>query len=167
MCSSAEFQILGIKGLSCVDLAPHLFLSHHHHLLPTASSPSNNSAALQLLLAAIISPSQGQGSPPGYAAAAPTPVAAAAPAPIPIPVAPAPAPAPAAVPVPAFQTRGPWVAGALYVVVPSGPLTAVAEVELVEGESGPTWYCITKGCWVSVTLNNHLAVSVVQGSPAP
>ncbi|KAJ7870136.1 hypothetical protein B0H13DRAFT_1896336 [Mycena leptocephala] len=128
-----------------------------------ASSPSNNSAALQLLSAAIVSLSQG-GSPPGYAPAAP---ASAGSAPTPIPVAPAPAPMAAAVAPPGFRTRGPWTAGALYVVVPSGPLIAVAEAELSEGEGSPLWYCITKGCWVGVTLNNHMAVSAVQGVSSP
>ncbi|KAJ7801521.1 hypothetical protein B0H14DRAFT_3489442 [Mycena olivaceomarginata] len=40
-----------------------------------------------------------------------------------------------------FQTHGPWVAGALYLVVPTGPLVAVAEPPVAEGEE-PLWYCV-------------------------
>ncbi|KAJ7149501.1 hypothetical protein C8R43DRAFT_1128494 [Mycena crocata] len=69
-----------------------------------------------------------------------------------------PFPAPAATvaaPV-GFRTSGPWIAGALYVVVPSGPLLPIAEPDYGE-DDGPTWYCITKGTFVGVTLSNALA----------
>jgi hypothetical protein len=53
------------------------------------------------------------------------------------------------------------VAGALYKVVPTGPLIAVAEDETVEEH--PLWYCITKGLYVGITLNNALALGAVSG----
>ncbi|KAJ7834497.1 hypothetical protein B0H13DRAFT_1914068 [Mycena leptocephala] len=59
-----------------------------------------------------------------------------------------------------FRTRGPWVAGALYTVVPTGPLLAIAEDEYTD-EEGPTWYAITRGLYVGVTLSNALAVNAV------
>ncbi|KAJ7932990.1 hypothetical protein B0H13DRAFT_1856600 [Mycena leptocephala] len=82
---------------------------------------------------------------------------ASAPAPV---VAAASSVAPTAGPV-AFRTRGPWVASALYKVVPGGPLVAVAEDET--SEENPLWYCITKGLYVGVTLNNALALGAVSG----
>ncbi|KAJ7909715.1 hypothetical protein B0H13DRAFT_2330064 [Mycena leptocephala] len=91
--------------------------------------------------------------------------------------APAPAPAPPATvqppvvaglaptPVVGFCTQGPWVAGALYVVVPTAPLLMVAEDELEEGTESPTWYCITRGHYIGVTTSNALAINAVVGVP--
>ncbi|KAJ7023227.1 hypothetical protein C8F04DRAFT_1271652 [Mycena alexandri] len=84
-------------------------------------------------------------------------------------VAPAPSPAPAPAPTPstgAFLTRGPWVAGGLYLVVPSGPLLAVPEEELDDYEEPPIWYAITRGRYVGVTMNNGLAVNATTGISA-
>ncbi|KAJ7901032.1 hypothetical protein B0H14DRAFT_3422941 [Mycena olivaceomarginata] len=61
-----------------------------------------------------------------------------------------------------FQTHGPWVAGALYLVVPTGPLVAVAEPPVAEGEE-PFWYCVTCGKHVGLTINNALAMAAVVG----
>lgn len=84
-------------------------------------------------------------------------------APAPAPAVPAPAPAAAAtsVPVPPtiFHTTGPWVAGALYVVVPSAPLLAIPEETPAFGDSSPLWYCITRGHFVGCTLSNSLALN--------
>ncbi|KAJ7687067.1 hypothetical protein B0H14DRAFT_3176746, partial [Mycena olivaceomarginata] len=67
------------------------------------------------------------------------------------------------VPLPAgFQTQGPWVAGALYLVVPAGPLAPVPEEAAAEGEA-PLWYCITRGRHIGVTLHNSLALAAVVG----
>ncbi|KAJ7784199.1 hypothetical protein B0H16DRAFT_1708938 [Mycena metata] len=81
----------------------------------------------------------------------------------------APAPSPAAAPAPspgAFLTRGPWIAGALYLVVPSGPLLAVPEEELDGDDDPPVWYAITRGRYVGVTMNNGLAVNAATGISA-
>ncbi|KAJ7805455.1 hypothetical protein B0H14DRAFT_3485131 [Mycena olivaceomarginata] len=74
-----------------------------------------------------------------------------------------PAATPPTVAPPGFQNQGPWVAGALYLVVPSGPLAAVPEAEPAEGEAPPPWYCITRGKHVGVMLNNSLALAAVVG----
>ncbi|KAJ7097099.1 hypothetical protein B0H15DRAFT_797819 [Mycena belliarum] len=100
----------------------------------------------------------------------------AAPSPAPVVAAPAPsviaAPAPSVVAAPApsvvsvssplgFHTAGPWVAGSLYLVVPTGPLLPIAED--ATGEETPAWYCITRGHYVGVTLSNPLALAAVSG----
>ncbi|KAJ7629775.1 hypothetical protein DFH06DRAFT_1338201 [Mycena polygramma] len=85
--------------------------------------------------------------------------AAAAPTPSPTPAATTPAPV-------GFHTRGPWVAGALYTVVPSGPLLPIAEPDIehgVEGEEAPRWYAITSGLYVGVTSSHPLATHAVVG----
>ncbi|KAJ7918083.1 hypothetical protein B0H13DRAFT_2321739 [Mycena leptocephala] len=61
-----------------------------------------------------------------------------------------------------FRTRGPWVAGALYTVVPTAPLMPIAEDEHTGGDA-PSWYAITRGLYVSITLSNALAVNAVVG----
>jgi hypothetical protein len=67
------------------------------------------------------------------------------------------------VPPPAgFQTQGPWVAGALYLVVPAGLLAPVPEEAAAEGEA-PLWYCITRGKHIGVALHNTLALAAVVG----
>ncbi|KAJ7093762.1 hypothetical protein C8R44DRAFT_890666 [Mycena epipterygia] len=92
---------------------------------------------------------------------APMPVAA-PPAPMPViaPAAPAPVPAPAAT---GFLTRGPWIAGSLYVVIPTGPLMLTAEDPPADPEEPPLWYCITAGRFVGVTLSNGMALAASQG----
>ncbi|KAJ7173286.1 hypothetical protein C8R46DRAFT_1031646 [Mycena filopes] len=76
-----------------------------------------------------------------------------------------PAPAPAAPPpFEVFRTRGPWVAGGLYYVVPSGKLVPIVEAD--DADSDATWYCITRGTYVGVTLNNALALAAVVGVSA-
>ncbi|KAJ7886966.1 hypothetical protein B0H13DRAFT_1889026 [Mycena leptocephala] len=75
-------------------------------------------------------------------------------------------PAPAPTPIVGFRTHGPWIAGALYVVVPTAPLRMVAEDELEEGAQGPTWYCITRGHYIGVTTSNALAINAVVGVSA-
>ncbi|KAJ7138903.1 hypothetical protein C8R46DRAFT_1047155 [Mycena filopes] len=60
-----------------------------------------------------------------------------------------------------FRTGGPWIAGALYHVVPSGPLLPVPQDEDEDG----LWYCITSGTFVGVTLSQALASKAVVGVP--
>ncbi|KAJ7457540.1 hypothetical protein B0H11DRAFT_1924998 [Mycena galericulata] len=121
------------------------------------SSGANAAAALQFFVNAIaaLNPvSQSQSQPVVSASATQTP---AAPAPAAPPVISAPADPPR-VPEPAmFHIRGPWIAGHLYHVVPTGPLMPIAEN--ATDEEQPTWYCITKGRYVGITLSNALAVA--------
>ncbi|KAJ7784912.1 hypothetical protein DFH07DRAFT_763525 [Mycena maculata] len=83
--------------------------------------------------------------------------------------APAPTPSPPGTPPPVatalagFQTRGPWVAGTLYLVVPTGPLVLIPEAPVADGEDTPLWYCITKGTFVGVHLNHALVLAAVSG----
>ncbi|KAJ7652315.1 hypothetical protein B0H17DRAFT_1214980 [Mycena rosella] len=117
-------------------------------------SDAKTVAALQAMLAAMAA-SLAPGSPPG-AGNTPAPQAA----PIgPIAGSSTTTTLPAAGPV-GFQTRGPWVAGALYQVVPTAPLTLIAEAD---GDDDPLWYCITRGAYVGVTVNNALALGAVSG----
>ncbi|KAJ7666205.1 hypothetical protein DFH06DRAFT_1127333 [Mycena polygramma] len=77
--------------------------------------------------------------------------------------APAAAPVDVGAPVFGFHTKGPWVAGNLYVVVPTGDLLPITEEEVPAGETGPNWYCITKGHYVGVTPSNPLALNATLG----
>ncbi|KAJ7140437.1 hypothetical protein C8R46DRAFT_1233884 [Mycena filopes] len=111
----------------------------------SAALPPNNATAFQYFSAAVASLSQ--------------------------PSVPAPAPVPAPVVVPptppgVFLTRGPWVAGALYIVVPPGPLAPIAEEQYATEDDAPGWYTITKGRYVGVTLSNALALASVVGISA-
>ncbi|KAJ7742484.1 hypothetical protein DFH07DRAFT_777719 [Mycena maculata] len=63
-----------------------------------------------------------------------------------------------------FQTSGPWIAGNLYVVVPTSHLLPVAEAPIAEGEDSPLWYSITKGRYIGLTLSHALALSSVVGA---
>jgi hypothetical protein len=69
-------------------------------------------------------------------------------------------PSTAALPANALRTRGPWVAGTVYHVVPPTPL-----VPTLEGENEPEgpWYSITRGLHVGVTLSNPIAVGAIAG----
>ncbi|KAJ6468696.1 hypothetical protein C8R47DRAFT_1078275 [Mycena vitilis] len=116
-------------------------------------NPQPNVVAMQNMWAAMTALSQSQ-APPAPVHAPVTPAASPAPTP-----APAPAPAPAG-----FHTTGPWVAGALYVVVPAAPLMPIVETNIVpDGEEGPKWYAITRGHYIGVTLSNPLALNAVVG----
>jgi hypothetical protein len=65
----------------------------------------------------------------------------------------------ATVPAPSvLRTSGPWVVEGLYLVVPTGPLTAI-----VDDGAEHLWYCITKGRYVGVTTVNALAIAAVSG----
>ncbi|KAJ7435120.1 hypothetical protein B0H11DRAFT_2257619 [Mycena galericulata] len=55
---------------------------------------------------------------------------------------------------PAFSPMARGWRGGFYVVIPPAPLLPIAE---------PIWYCITKGRYVGVTLNNALALAAVVG----
>ncbi|KAJ7662256.1 hypothetical protein DFH06DRAFT_1325574 [Mycena polygramma] len=59
----------------------------------------------------------------------------------------APTPAPWTAPR-GVQLTGPWVAGAVYGVVPAGPLAVVPEANQVHTGK---WYAITRGRYVGVT----------------
>ncbi|KAJ7825681.1 hypothetical protein B0H13DRAFT_1918550 [Mycena leptocephala] len=127
-----------------------------------AFPPNTDPAAIanfQNLWAAMTALSQGQAPAPAPAPALAAPVQTAAP-PVPTTAPVVQSPAPAA-PV-GFRTRGPWVAGALYTVVPTAPLMPIAEDEHV-GEDASPWYAITRGLYVGVTLSNALAVNAVVG----
>ncbi|KAJ7810046.1 hypothetical protein B0H13DRAFT_1927549 [Mycena leptocephala] len=50
---------------------------------------------------------------------------------------------------------GPWIAGAIYGVIPTGPLA------LVPNQSGEKWYAITKGRYVGVTNSTAIADGAV------
>ncbi|KAJ7811361.1 hypothetical protein B0H13DRAFT_2383927 [Mycena leptocephala] len=52
------------------------------------------------------------------------------------------------------RMTGPWVAGAIYGVVPAGPLAIVPD-------NGEKWYAITKGRYVGVTNNLAIADAAV------
>ncbi|KAJ7450431.1 hypothetical protein FB451DRAFT_1186829 [Mycena latifolia] len=128
---------------------------------PGAVPPSSNTAtvgALQSIFSAMATLVQGF---PPIVSPAPAPAAAVA-GPVPatgsfVPAGPGPASAPG------FLTHGPWVSGSLYVVVPAGPLTLIAEAD---GDDQPLWYCITRGHYVGVTLSHALALAAVTGVPA-
>ncbi|KAJ7123801.1 hypothetical protein C8R43DRAFT_1135852 [Mycena crocata] len=60
-----------------------------------------------------------------------------------------------------LQNHGPWLAGGLYTVVPSGPLLPAT----TPGDDG-VWYCITRGHFVGITPNNALALNAVTGVTA-
>ncbi|KAJ7156553.1 hypothetical protein C8R43DRAFT_1125748 [Mycena crocata] len=116
--------------------------------LPVGSDPSVIAA---FFMNAMHSLAQGTQSPAAATEGAPTPEHQdAAPAPVPLPA-----------PV-GFMSTGPWVAGNLYLVVPTSPLLQLAEPEYTVDE-GPTWYCITKGKYIGLTLSNALALSAVVG----
>ncbi|KAJ7079709.1 hypothetical protein B0H15DRAFT_804277 [Mycena belliarum] len=68
--------------------------------------------------------------------------------------------APAMVPG-GFLTHGPWVAGSVYAVVPTGPLGLVAEDAITE--QAEYWYCITRGLYVGVTISHALALGATSG----
>ncbi|KAJ7169408.1 hypothetical protein C8R46DRAFT_1217109 [Mycena filopes] len=53
-----------------------------------------------------------------------------------------------------IQHQGPWIAGALYGVVPTGPLTVIPD-------NGEHWYAITKGLYVGVTNSTAIADGAV------
>ncbi|KAJ7152748.1 hypothetical protein C8R43DRAFT_1127202 [Mycena crocata] len=109
----------------------------------TTQGSDINAAALQHLNAAMLSLSQAHASPP---------------APAPVSQPPAPPPNLPAAPV-GFQNHGPWLAGGMYVVVPTGPLLPAAQAP----GSDDTWYCITKGHYVGITTSNALALNAVVG----
>ncbi|KAJ7044911.1 hypothetical protein C8F04DRAFT_1174653 [Mycena alexandri] len=133
------------------------------HNSVAAAAPPNNEQVMQFLTAAMATLSQAQ---PGLAPSAPAPAPAAAavtPAPAPPPYPVDAAAAPVVAPGPTFQTRGPWVAGALFIVVPPVALSAIPEDPLVDDESSPLWYAITKGTFIGVTLSNPLALAATVG----
>ncbi|KAJ7867028.1 hypothetical protein B0H13DRAFT_2352116 [Mycena leptocephala] len=153
------------------------------HSVPDAASipasGSGNAAALQLLTAALATLTQAQApaQSPAPAVAPPTPApvtpeAVTEPAmsvplmpadPVVAPPAPLVAPAPAALETPIFRTTGPWVAGALYIVVPTSTMAAIVEEAPPFGDPTPVWYCITKGRFIGITLSNALALSATVG----
>ncbi|KAJ6551554.1 hypothetical protein B0H19DRAFT_1264213 [Mycena capillaripes] len=69
----------------------------------------------------------------------------------------APAETPVGVPAPAptgIQYHGPWVASAIYDVIPTGPLATVPD-------NGEKWYAITKGRYIGVTNSTAIADNAV------
>lgn len=54
----------------------------------------------------------------------------------------------------------PWVAGAVYHVVPPTPLGLTT---FGENEPEGPWYSITRGLHVGVTINNAIAVGAISG----
>ncbi|KAJ6503114.1 hypothetical protein DFH09DRAFT_1335501 [Mycena vulgaris] len=120
-----------------------------------ASAHAQTVAALQALLASMTSNTS---DPSSAQTEAPAPPAGLSVIPVALPIA-TPTPSPAVTPAPGmFLTRGPWVAGSLYQVVPGGPLTHIVEAA---GDDQPLWYCITRGHYVGVTLSHALALAAV------
>ncbi|KAJ7800485.1 hypothetical protein B0H14DRAFT_2616193 [Mycena olivaceomarginata] len=72
---------------------------------------------------------------------------------------PSPGPAIATPSSPAPPTS-PWVAGAVYHVVPPTPLGLTT---FGENEPEGPWYSITRGLHVGVTINNAIAVGAISG----
>ncbi|KAJ7744436.1 hypothetical protein DFH07DRAFT_963662 [Mycena maculata] len=56
-----------------------------------------------------------------------------------------------------FRTSGPWIVGALYIVIPTGGLLPIADDATLERY----WYCVTKGRYVCVTLSHALAWAAI------
>ncbi|KAJ7701960.1 hypothetical protein B0H17DRAFT_1242322 [Mycena rosella] len=54
------------------------------------------------------------------------------------------------------QMTGPWIAGTLYGVVPTAPLTAVPS-------SNKKWFAITHGKYVGLTKNSAISLNAVNG----
>ncbi|KAJ7343879.1 hypothetical protein DFH08DRAFT_871384 [Mycena albidolilacea] len=124
--------------------------------VPAATSPdadANTVAALQNMINAMATLSQAsQAQPlPPHTAPAPTVAQAAVPA-----------ATPAQVPA-GFRTRGPWIAGALFIVVPPEHLMPIPEAPIDSEADSPVWYCITKGKYIGITLSNPLALAAVVG----
>ncbi|KAJ7735251.1 hypothetical protein DFH07DRAFT_780047 [Mycena maculata] len=122
---------------------------------------SANAAALQLLSAAMASLTPG--SQPTVQATQPTATVEVTTTVAdgdtqPPPISPTPAPAPVG-----FQTHGPWVAGTLFLVVPTAPLMLIHEDPVADDAEAPLWYCITKGTYVGVHTSQALALTAVQG----
>ncbi|KAJ7480223.1 hypothetical protein B0H11DRAFT_2233351 [Mycena galericulata] len=177
------------KYLAVRLVPPTLFSTSHHnqpsHMtsftptaagtesVPVAVSPGQSSetnvAALQLLSAAMATLTQAS-KPAAALALASEDVPAPAPAiqsagAAPVSDTAAPAAQPAHAPG-GFLTKGPWIAGSLFVVVPQGPMLPVAEDPLPAETEGPYWYSITKGRYVGVTRSNALALASVTGISA-
>ncbi|KAJ7840363.1 hypothetical protein B0H13DRAFT_1910767 [Mycena leptocephala] len=55
-----------------------------------------------------------------------------------------------------FQTTGPWIAGNLYTVIPSAPLSPVAD-------HGEKWFSVTRGKYVGLTKNSAISLNAVTG----
>ncbi|KAJ7914817.1 hypothetical protein B0H13DRAFT_1872529 [Mycena leptocephala] len=123
----------------------------------SAASPASsggNTAAMQLLSAALFQMSQASNPVQGGVIAPIAAPASAVPTPAPATSVPAPAPTTAvSVPVPptVFHATGPWVAGALYIVVPGAPLAAIPEATPAYGH------------FVGCTLSNALALNATIG----
>ncbi|KAJ6518241.1 hypothetical protein C8R47DRAFT_1205305 [Mycena vitilis] len=111
-------------------------------------------AALQTMWAAMTALSQGHPAPSSPDVAAPATPDGSAPADAP-PAAGAPSLRPAPT---AFRSSAPWVAGALYHVVPAAALVSIPE----DGDE-TDWYAIYRGLYVGITLNNALATAAVVG----
>ncbi|KAJ7102961.1 hypothetical protein C8R43DRAFT_1141083 [Mycena crocata] len=73
---------------------------------------------------------------------------------LPMPSAPASNPAPLQGPM--FRNSAPWVAGALYTVVPKEPLVAVPD-------NNEKWFAITRGKYVGLTKNSAISLNAVTG----
>ncbi|KAJ7244507.1 hypothetical protein C8J57DRAFT_1524984 [Mycena rebaudengoi] len=125
--------------------------------LAALNGPGSDPTAVALLSAALAALALPSG---GVSVAAVTPVAA-PPSPMdttPTAAAPAVVPVGLAAPPLMLCTTGPWLVEGLYLVVPTGPLTAV-----VDDGAEHLWYCITKGRYVGVTTVNALAIAAVSG----
>ncbi|KAK7019609.1 hypothetical protein R3P38DRAFT_3199259 [Favolaschia claudopus] len=129
----------------------------------TRAPHASTLAAFQTLLSAMASLNQANAEAAASAASAPSAglSTTAGPATASTVPPPPPPPAPAAPAAPTgFRNHGPWVADALYLVVPAQHLQAVPEAFSFEVV---LWYCITRGKWVGVTRSNSLALGAVVG----
>ncbi|KAJ7907846.1 hypothetical protein B0H13DRAFT_2331943 [Mycena leptocephala] len=127
--------------------------------VPVAGTPQPNPAqvaALQSMWAAMNSLAQAQGPPlPLMATPVATPATPAPTQPVTLQTPPLPA-APCK-----HRFSHPWSLGRRLPLPcgPVGPLMPIAE----EDQSERIWYCITRGLYVGITLNNPLALTAVIG----
>ncbi|KAK6980528.1 hypothetical protein R3P38DRAFT_2809194 [Favolaschia claudopus] len=127
---------------------------------PPAYNPAETIATLANMLNAMVNLSGGSAPSPSPASASPAPAVVAA---APVAAAPvAPTVAPAVAPL-SLRTQGPWLAGLLFIVVPTQHLQAVPEDPIADGEEHPVWYAITRGRHIGITLSNPFALAAIVG----
>ncbi|KAK7028699.1 hypothetical protein R3P38DRAFT_3190316 [Favolaschia claudopus] len=56
-----------------------------------------------------------------------------------------------------LRTSAPWIFGSLYITIPPQHLSAIPDPPLPAGEDFQYWYCISKGTFVGITLDQGLA----------
>ncbi|KAK7000639.1 hypothetical protein R3P38DRAFT_2797333 [Favolaschia claudopus] len=66
-------------------------------------------------------------------------------------------------PAPGFRTAAPWLSGIRYLVVPTQHLQAIAEPQYDNPDNAPSWYAISVGHYVGLTLSNAAALAATIG----